>query len=153
MSSFTESITVDVPIHTAYNQWTQFEEFPRFMEGVERVDQLDDTHLHWVAEIAGKHEEWDAEIVDQKPDQRVAWRNTTGTTNTGAVMFREVGPSQTEVMVTIEYEPDGLLEKAGDALGIVQRRTKGDLERFKGFIEGRGTETGAWRGEVDRRTA
>jgi uncharacterized membrane protein len=153
MSSFTESITVDVPVNTAYNQWTQFEEFPRFMEGVERVDQLDDTHLHWVAEIAGKHEEWDAEIVDQKPDQRVAWRNTTGTTNTGAVMFREVGPSQTEVMVTIEYQPDGLLEKAGDALGIVQRRTKGDLERFKGFIEGRGTETGAWRGEVDRRTA
>ena len=153
MSSFTESITVDVPIRTAYNQWTQFEEFPRFMEGVERVEQLDDTHLHWVAEIAGTREEWDAEIVDQKPDQRVAWRNTSGTTNTGAVMFREIGPAQTEVMVTIGYEPDGLLEKAGDALGIVQRRTKGDLERFKGFIEGRGTETGAWRGEVDRRTA
>ncbi len=150
MSTIEESIVVEVPLSTVYNQWTQFEEFPRFMEGVESVTQLDDTHLHWVAEIGGRRREWDAAITEQRPDERVAWQATSGATNAGAVTFHRLNDSQTEVMTQIEFEPEGALESAGDALGMVERRTKGDLERFKAFIEQRGTETGAWRGEVDR---
>jgi uncharacterized membrane protein len=153
MSTIEESIVVDVPVSTAYNQWTQFEEFPRFMEGVERVHQLDDTRLHWVAEIGGKREEWDAEITEQHPDERVAWRSMSGARNAGVVTFHPLSASQTKVMLQLEYEPEGAAEKVGDALGMVSRRAKGDLERFKGFIESRGTETGAWRGEVGKRTA
>jgi uncharacterized membrane protein len=153
MSSFEESVVVNVPIHTAYNQWTQFEEFPRFMEGVERIDQLDDTHLHWVAEIAGKTHEWDAEVTEQHPDERVAWRSTTGKMNAGVVTFHRLSENETKVMVQIEFEPEGVIENVGDALGLVERRTKGDLERFKEFIENRGMETGAWRGDVDQKSA
>ena len=153
MGSIEESIEVNVPLSTAYNQWTQFEEFPRFMEGVEQVQQLDDTRLHWIAEIGGKREEWDAEITEQRPDERVAWRSTTGAPNAGVVTFHHVGEDVTKVMLQIDYEPEGFVEKVGDALGVVERRAKGDLQRFKEFIESRGMETGAWRGEVDQRSA
>jgi uncharacterized membrane protein len=142
------SITVRVPVHTAYNQWTQFEEFPEFMEGVEEVRQLDDTHVHWVAEVGGKRKEWDAEITEQVPDERIAWRSVEGIGNSGVVEFRPLGADETEVLVHIGYEPEGALEQFGGALQIPDRRVQADLERFKRFIESRGTETGAWRDEV-----
>jgi uncharacterized membrane protein len=148
MSTVEKSIEVNVPVRTVYDQWTQFEEFPRFMEGVEQVVQLDDTHLHWVAEIAGVKREWDAEITDQVPDQRIAWRAVGGETNAGAVTFQPNGTNSTRVTLAIDFEPDDLVEKMGDKLGFVSKRTEGDLERFKSFIESRGVETGAWRGEV-----
>jgi uncharacterized membrane protein len=150
MSNVEQSIEVNVPVRTAYNQWTQFEEFPRFMEGVEKVIQQDDKRLHWVAEVAGKNREWDAEITEQIPDERVAWRNTSGATNAGVVTFHYIDEKTTKIMLQLEFEPEGVVEKAGDALGLVKRRTKGDLERFKSFIEGRGSETGAWRGEIEQ---
>jgi uncharacterized membrane protein len=149
MSTIEQSIDVEVPVTTAYNQWTQFEEFPQFMEGVESVRQLDDTHVHWVAEIAGIKKEWDAEITEQHPDERVAWRATDGAENAGVVTFHKLEPTKTRVMLQLEFDPDGFLEKAGDALGMVKRRASGDLERFKTYIEERGSETGAWRGNVD----
>ena len=148
MATITESIEVGVPVSTAYNQWTQFEEFPQFMEGVESVRQLDDTHLRWVAEIGGKREEWQAEITLQQPDSVVAWRATEGRENAGEVRFEPAGESRTRVSVTMSYEPEGLTEELGSAAGVVDRRVKGDLERFKELIESRGAETGAWRGEV-----
>jgi uncharacterized membrane protein len=151
MSSVEESVEVAVPVRTAYDQWTQFEEFPRFMEGVESVRQIDDTHLHWKAEIAGTTREWDAEITEQRPDERVAWRSTSGTTNAGVVTFHRLGEGRTKVMLQLDVEPEGLVESAGDKLGFVKRRAVGDLERFKEFIETRGTESGAWRGTVDQR--
>ncbi len=150
MSNVEESIEVSVPVRTAYNQWTQFEEFPQFMDGVESVKQLDDTHLRWVAEIGGKRHEWEAEITEQDPDQRVAWKSTDGKTNAGVVTFHRLGEAQTKVMVQIDYEPEGILERVGDAIGADERKVKGDLKRFKELIESRGTETGAWRGEVDQ---
>ena len=150
MSTIEQSIEVEVPVRTAYNQWTQFEDFPRFMEGVEQVKQLDDVSLHWTAEIAGKTREWDAKITEQTPDQRIAWTNIDGAVNAGVVTFHRIDDSKTKVMLQMEFEPEGIVEKAGDVLGLVKARTKGDLERFKTFIEQRGTETGAWRGEVDQ---
>ena len=143
-----ESIQVDVPVSTAYNQWTQFEEFPHFMGGVKEVKQLGDQRLHWVAEIAGVRREWDAAVLEQVPDQKVAWAATGGATNAGAVRFTPAGPAATVVHLTLEYEPEGLVEKAGDALGIVGRQAKSDLARFKEFIEDAGYESGAWRGTV-----
>jgi uncharacterized membrane protein len=151
MSSVEESVEVAVPVRTAYDQWTQFEEFPRFMEGVESVRQIDDTHLHWKAEIAGTTREWDAEITEQRPDERVAWRSTSGTANAGVVTFHRLGEGRTKVMLQLDVEPEGHVESAGDKLGFVKRRAVGDLERFKEFIETRGTESGAWRGTVDQR--
>jgi uncharacterized membrane protein len=148
MANVEKSIDVNVPVRTAYNQWTQFEDFPRFMEGVQQVKQLDEKHLHWVAEIAGKREEWDAEITEQIPDERVAWTNTSGARNAGVVTFHYLEPSKTRVMLQLDYEPEGVVENVGTALGFVDRRVKGDLERFKEFIESRGHETGAWRGEI-----
>jgi uncharacterized membrane protein len=148
MASVEKSIEVDVPVNTAYNQWTQFEEFPRFMEGVKEVRQLDDARIHWRAEVAGKEEEWDAEITSQVPDQRVAWRSVSGLVNAGIVTFHPAGNGRTRVDLRLEYEPDGLLETIGDALGAVSSRVEGDLERFKDFIEARGQETGAWRGHI-----
>lgn len=148
MATIEESVDVQVSVRAAYNQWTQFVEFPRFMEGVESVTQVDDTHLRWVAEIAGVSREWDAEITEQHPDQRVAWRATTGSENTGVVTFHRLDDSTTRVMLQLEFEPDGIVEQAGDKLGFVKRRAVGDLERFKGFIEERGRETGGWRGDV-----
>jgi uncharacterized membrane protein len=149
MPTVEETIEVRQPVRTVYNQWTQFEDFPEFMEGVERVVQLDDTRLHWVAEIAGAKREWDAEIVDQKPDQRVAWRSISGAENAGVVTFRPVGSDATQVTLKLDYDPEGLVEAAGEKLGFVHKRAEGDLKRFKQFIESRGTETGAWRGEVN----
>jgi uncharacterized membrane protein len=145
-----ESVDVHVPLTTAYNQWTQFEEFPRFMEGVEEVRQTDATHLHWRADIAGTEREWDAEITEQHPDERVAWAATSGARNAGAVTFHHLDPETTRVMLQLEFEPEGFVEKAGDALGFVKRRAKGDLERFKDYIEARGVESGGWRGDIDR---
>jgi uncharacterized membrane protein len=148
MSTIEQSIDVQVPVRTAYNQWTQFEEFPRFMEGVESVKQLDDVSLHWTAEIGGQRREWDAKITEQTPDQRIAWQNIDGATNAGVVTFHRIDDAQTRVMLQMEYDPEGFVEKAGDFLGVVKSRVKGDLGRFKEFIESRGRETGEWRGEV-----
>ncbi len=148
MANIEKSIDVDVPVRTAYDQWTQFEEFPKFMEGVVRVDQTDDTHLHWVARIAGREQEWDARITEQSPDQRIAWTSVDGDTNAGVVTFHKLSDTRTRVMLQLDYEPEGMVEKAGDVLGFVTRRVEGDLARFKEFIESRGTATGSWRGEV-----
>ena len=148
MSTTQKSIEIDLPVSTVYNQWTQFEDFPEFMDGVESVTQIDDKRLHWVAEIAGTREEWDAEIVDQEPDRRIAWRAITGTTNDGVVRFAPSGPNSTRVTLDLDIEPEGLKEKVGEKLGIVSKQVEGDLERFKQFIESRQVETGAWRGEV-----
>ena len=152
MSTIEESIDVQVPVSTAYNQWTQFEEFPRFMEGVEEVRQLADTQLYWVAEIAGKRQEWEAKVTEQTPDQRIAWTSTTGAKNAGVVTFHRIDDETTRIMLQLEYEPEGAVEKVGDLLGAVKLRAKGDLERFKEFIESRGAETGAWRGEIKEGT-
>jgi uncharacterized membrane protein len=150
VASITESIDVNVPVSTAYNQWTQFEEFPKFMEGVESVLQLDDTHLRWVVEIGGKREEWTAEITEQRPDERVAWKAIEGHGNAGVVTFHRLSDNQTRVTVQMDYETQGLMETLGSAVGADSRRVKGDLERFKELVESRGAETGAWRGEVER---
>ncbi len=150
MSSIEQSVEVQVPVRTAYNQWTQFEDFPHFMEGVKEIRQLDDTSLHWTVEIAGQVREFDAKITEQNPDERIAWTTVDGPHQAGVVTFHRLGDNQTKVMLQMEYDPEGLVEKAGDALGVVKSRVKGDLERFKAFIESRGQETGAWRGEVDQ---
>jgi uncharacterized membrane protein len=148
MSTIEESIEIDVPVRSAYNQWTQFEEFPSFMEGVESVTQIDDTHLHWVAEIGGVQREWDAVVTEQHPDERVAWKSTSGTSNAGVVTFHKLADSKTKVMLQLDVDPQGVVEKAGDALGVIRRRVSGDLERFKNLIESRGEASGAWRGDV-----
>ena len=150
MALIEKHIDVNVPVNVAYNQWTQFEEFPHFMEGVKSVRQMDNKRLHWVANVAGKEEEWDAEITEQTPDQRVAWTNTTGAKNRGVVTFHTIDDATTRVMLQLDYEPEGVVENVGSALGFVGRRVEGDLGRFKEFIEARGRETGAWRGEIDR---
>jgi uncharacterized membrane protein len=149
-SKIEQSIEVDVPVRTAYDQWTQFEEFPEFMEGVESVQQIDDTHLLWTAEINGKREEWKAEITEQIPDERVAWKAVDGKQNAGVVTFHRLGDNRTKVMVQLDFEPEGIMEKLGSAIGSDDRQVKGDLERFKEFIEARGTETGAFRGTVEQ---
>ncbi|MEW6473953.1 MAG: SRPBCC family protein [Actinomycetota bacterium] len=148
MATIEESVEVEVPVRTAYNQWTQFEEFPRFMEGVEQVRQLSDTRVHWVADIAGQRREWDADIVEQIPDERISWCSTEGATNSGVVTFHRLGNDRSKVMLQMEFEPEGAMEQVADKLGMVKARTKGDLKRFKEFIESRGRESGAWRGEV-----
>ena len=150
MGNLESSIDVNVPVSTAYNQWTQFEEFPRFMGGVKSVRQLDDKTLDWTAEIAGQEKNWQAEITEQTPDQRIAWTSTSGARNSGVVTFHRIDDNVTRVTLQLDFEPEGALESAGDALGIPERQVEGDLERFKEFIESRGTETGAWRGEVDQ---
>jgi uncharacterized membrane protein len=149
MSRISHDIEVRVPVTVAYNQWTQFESFPQFMEGVERVTQLDDATLEWTASIAGQAKRWRARIIDQQPDELVAWRSTTGARNDGSVRFEPLGPDRTLVSLELDVEPEGPVESTGDALGIVDRRVKGDLERFRDFIESRGAETGAWRGTVE----
>lgn len=148
METVEKSIEVHVPVSAVYNQWTQFEDFPRFMEGIKEVKQLDDTHLHWRAEVGGKEKEWDAEITEQVPDQRIAWRSIGGATNSGVVTFDRVDEGTTRILVEMDYDPEGVVENVGDAVGAVSRRVEGDLERFRDFIESRGQETGAWRGEV-----
>ncbi len=149
MSTIEKSVDVAVPVSTAYDQWTQFESFPHFMEGVESVTQIDDKTLHWKAEIGGVTREWDAEIVDQTPDERITWRAVEGAQNDGTVSFASSGADNTRITLRLDFEPEGMVEKAGDALNVVDRRVAGDLDRFKEFIESRGTETGAWRGEVN----
>jgi uncharacterized membrane protein len=148
MSVYRESIEIDLPVRTVYNQWTQFEEFPRFMEGVEEVRQLDDTRLYWVADIAGQKREWEAKIMDQEPDQRISWASVGGATNSGTVSFEPLGDQRCRVILEMDYEPEGFVEQAGDTLNLIQRRVQGDLQRFKEYIESRGKETGAWRGEI-----
>jgi uncharacterized membrane protein len=150
MSTIEQSIDVNVPVSTAYNQWTQFEEFPRFMEGVEAVTQLDQQRLQWRANVGGRVEEWEARITEQHPDERIAWKQTTGAPNAGVVTFHRLSDTTTRVMLQMEYEPQGVVENLGDMVGVVSRRVAGDLKRFKEFIEARGQETGAWRGEVER---
>ena len=148
MAQIEDSIEVDVPIRTVYNQWTQFEEFPRFMEGVKAVRQLDDKRLAWKAEIAGKDVDWTAEITQQEPDKRIGWRSTSGAENAGSVTFESLDPSKTKVTLRLHYEPEGVVQSTGNALGLVKARVSGDLSRFKKFIETRGMATGAWRGEI-----
>jgi uncharacterized membrane protein len=150
MATQEKSIEVDVPVSTAYNQWTQFEDFPQFMEGVKEVRQLDDTHVHWHAEIAGKDKEWDAEITEQIPDQRIAWRSTSGAPNSGVVTFEKISDNKTRITLRMDYEPEDVVDKVGDAVGMLSRRIEGDLQRFKEFVESRGRETGAWRGTVEQ---
>jgi uncharacterized membrane protein len=149
VSNVTESIDVNVPVRVVYDQWTQFETFPQFMEGVERIDQVTETKTHWVTKIGGVEREFDADITEQHPDERVAWKSTTGADQAGVVTFHRLSDTTTRVTVQMDYEPEGLVENVGDKLGIVKRRVTGDLERFKQFIEARGTETGGWRGNVD----
>ena len=151
MSNVEKSIEVDVPVSTAYNQWTQFEEFPRFMEGVEQVRQMGDDTLHWKADIGGVEREWTARITEQLPDTRVAWTSEDGAFTAGVVTFHKLTDTSCKVMCQMEFEPEGFTEKAADALGIVGARVQGDLKNFKRFIEERGTETGAWRGEIDQK--
>ena len=150
MSEILESIDVEVPVKTAYDQWTQFETFPKFMDGVKSVRQLDDTTLEWVASVAGKEKTWKAKITEQEPDQRIAWTATEGAHNAGVVTFHRLEEGKSRVTLQLDVDPEGPIENIGDALGLVKGRVKGDMERFKSFIEERGTATGAWRGEVDQ---
>ena len=148
MPRFESGTDVNVPVGVAYDQWTQFEEFPRFMDNVERVEQLDAKRLHWVAEVAGQRKEWTAEITDQTPNTRIAWRSTSGNQNDGAVLFEPAGPDKTKVTLRIDADPEGPVETIGANLGILEAAVKSDLEHFKQFIESRGTPTGAWHGEI-----
>ncbi|HUF53485.1 MAG TPA: SRPBCC family protein [Dehalococcoidia bacterium] len=148
MATIEKSIEVNVPLSTTYNQWTQFEEFPRFMEGVEEVTQLDDNRLSWRANVGGQTKEWHARITEQTPDERIAWTAEGGDFNAGVVTFHRISDDVTRVMLQMDYEPEGIIEEVGDKLGFVSRRVEGDLERFKEFVEERGQETGAWRGSV-----
>jgi uncharacterized membrane protein len=148
MATITESVDVAVPVRVAYDQWTQFEEFPSFMGGVEQIRQIDDTHLHWVAEVGGKREEWDAEITEQHPDERVAWTARGGKGNAGVVTFHRLNDDETRVTVQMDWQPEGVMENVGAALGFDDRQVSKDLERFKELIESRGTATGGWRGDI-----
>jgi uncharacterized membrane protein len=148
MATIEKSVDVSVPLRTVYDQWTQFEEFPRFMEGVTEVQQLDDKRVHWKAEIGGQEREWDAEIYEQVPDQRIAWRSISGKDNAGIVTFQALGANKSRINLRINYDPKGFMENAGDLTGLVSQRVQGDLERFRDFIEKRGVETGAWRGQI-----
>ncbi|MFJ8194198.1 SRPBCC family protein [Streptomyces sp. NPDC096094] len=149
MSTVKETVEVDVPVHTAYNQWTQFEKFPQFMEGVEEVRQLDERRSRWTTNVSGVKREFDTEIVDQLPDERIAWRTTTGDTDQkGMVRFQRLDDTHTRVELVMDVEPTGVAEKTGDMLGVIDRRVKGDMQRFKEYIEGRGGESGAWRGRI-----
>jgi uncharacterized membrane protein len=150
MPTIEDTIEVQVPVQQAYNQWTQFEDFPKFMEGIESVQQLDETHVRWVAEIRGESREWTTEITEQEPDKKVAWKTIDGEVkNDGVVTFEQIAGGQTRVNVLMDVEGESAAENvAGDLLGVVKNQVRGDLERFKQLIESRGEETGAWRGEV-----
>ncbi|HET7729845.1 MAG TPA: SRPBCC family protein [Usitatibacter sp.] len=148
MEKLQKSFEVAVPVRAAYNQWTQFEQFPRFMDGVKEVRQIDDTHVHWHASVAGVDKEWDAEITEQVPDQVIAWHSVSGPRNAGEVRFEPLDRERTRIQLTMEYEPDGALEKAGDALGFTSRQLDRTVDGFREFLERRGRETGGWRGEV-----
>jgi uncharacterized membrane protein len=150
MASVTQSIDVDVDVTTAYNQWTQFESFPNFMDGVEQIRHTDDTHLHWKTNVGGVTREFDTEITEQHPDERVAWKSTDGTTHAGVITFHKLNDSTSRITAQIDWQPEGMVEKAGAMVGVDDHRVKSDLKRFKTFIEQRGRETGAWRGDVPR---
>lgn len=152
MQTIEKSIEVAVPVRTAYNQWTQFEEFPKFMDGVVEVQQEGETRLHWKAEIGGKEKSWDAEIAEQIPDKRIAWHSTSGAKNAGVVTFHRLTDDRSRIMLQMSYDPDGFVENVGDFFGAMSMRVQGDLERFKEFIESTGHETGAWRGQVRGRS-
>ena len=148
MEQVEKTIEVNCPISTVYNQWTQFEEFPRFMAGVKEVRQIDDTHVHWRAEIWGKEKEWDAEITEQEPDQRISWKSVSGAPNAGTVRFEPLDEDRTLVRLVMSYEPEGVIENIGDAIGALSSQVEASVEDFKHFIEARGSETGGWRGQV-----
>ncbi|HET7703927.1 MAG TPA: SRPBCC family protein [Candidatus Limnocylindrales bacterium] len=150
MTDIQAAVDIDVPVKTAYDQWTQFETFPKFMEGVKSVRQLDDTTLEWVADIAGKEKRWEAKITQQEPDQRIAWTATEGAHNAGVVTFHRLAEGKSRVTLQLTIDPEGPIENVGAALGIVQHRVEGDMDRFKEFIEARGSQTGAWRGTVEQ---
>ncbi len=150
MSKIEASLDVNVPVRVAYDQWTQFEEFPRFMSAVESVKQVDDTHLHWVAKIAGVRMEWDAKITQQEPDQRVAWTSTSGADNAGAVDFHRLDDNKTRITLTMDIDPEGVIENLGNAAGVPDRQVEADLKRFKEFIEQRAVASGGWRGTVEQ---
>jgi uncharacterized membrane protein len=150
MSTITETVDVDVPVTTAYNQWTQFESFPKFMDGVEEIRQLDATHTHWVMKYGGVSREFDATITEQHPDERIAWHSDSGPDHAGVITFHRLGDTRTRVTAQMEIDPEGFAENIADRLGLLDRRVKGDMQRFKRFIEHEGRETGAWRGDVDR---
>jgi uncharacterized membrane protein len=151
MADITQTIDVDVPVDVAYNQWTQFESFPQFMDGVEEVVQKTDTLTHWKISLAGVEREFDAEITEQSPEQRIAWNSVDGTDHAGVVTFHKLEDAKTRITLQLDTHPQGVVEKIGDAAGVPNMKAKGDLERFKKFIEARGHETGAWRGEVPRK--
>ena len=148
MGTIEKTIEVDVPVRTAYDQWTQFEEFPKFMDGVEKVTQLDDKSLRWIAEIGGKRKEWTAQISEQQPDRCIAWHSTSGARNAGRVEFERLSEDRCRIHLILDYEPQTMLESAADKMGIVKSKIEGDLKRFKTFIETRGLESGAWRGRI-----
>jgi uncharacterized membrane protein len=149
MSQIVETVDVDVPVTVAYNQWTQFESFPHFMEGVEAVTQIDDVTNHWVTKVGGVPREFDTRITEQVPDERIAWRTIGGDVDqAGVVTFHRLEPAKTRVMIQVDWDPQGLTEKAGAAIGVDDRQVKADAKRFKEFIEANGTPTGGWRGEV-----
>jgi uncharacterized membrane protein len=150
MSTTTASVDVNRPIDVVYNQWTQFESFPEFMEGVERIDQRDDTHLHWVIKVGGVTREFDATVTEQHPDERVAWKSDSGPDHAGVVTFHRLDDDNTRVTTQMDVDPEGFVENVADKLGILKGRVSGDLKRFKEFIESRPTETGGWRGDVSR---
>ena len=150
MSTTTASVDVNRPIDMVYNQWTQFESFPEFMEGVERIDQRDDTHLHWVIKVGGISREFDATVTEQHPEERVAWKSDSGPDHAGVVTFHRLDDDNTRVTTQMDVDPEGFVENVADKLGILKARVNGDLERFKKFIESRPTETGGWRGDVSR---
>jgi uncharacterized membrane protein len=150
VTTIEKTVDVRVPVTRAYNQWTQFESFPAFMAGVERVHQVNPTRTHWEVTVGGVHREFDAEITEQHPDERIAWKSIDGQEQSGVVTFHRIDDQTTRVSLQMEYEPETLTEKAGAALGAVSHRIQGDLDRFKEFIERRGQETGAWRGDVPR---
>ncbi|MGC4938177.1 SRPBCC family protein [Kribbella sp. DT2] len=148
MSNTTESVDVDVDVSTAYNQWTQFESFPQFMDGVDEIRQLDDTSTHWKTSIGGVTREFDATITEQHPDERVAWKSVDGTSHAGVITFHRLSDQQTRVTAQIDVDPEGIAETVADKTGVISHRIKGDMQRFKTFIEARGSETGSWRGDV-----
>ncbi len=150
MGNTTESVDVEAPIRAVYNQWTQFESFPQFMTGVDEVRQLDDTHTHWVTSIAGVKREFDATITEQHPDERVAWKSETEPRHAGVITFHRLDDTKTRVTAQLDLDPDGFAENVADKAGMITGRIKGDLAKFKEFIEARGAETGGWRGDIER---
>lgn len=150
MGDTEQSVVVDVPVPTAYNQWTQFEDFSKFMDAVESITQVTNTRNHWTVKVAGVRREFDTEITEQVPDERIAWKSTDGSTHSGVVTFHRLDAARTKVMLQMHFEPEGLAEKAGDKTGLVESRISADMDAYKEFIEARGAETGGWRGEVPR---